>query len=477
MTSVAAVVVAGAESTPPVNLPPARRLNLFALVCLIFFTVSGGAYGLEPLVGAVGAGWAVVLIIATPLLWSLPIALMVAELASALPAEGGYYVWVRRALGDYWGAQEGWWTICYTAVDMAIYPVLFVDYLAYFIPALTLDENAGLTQPVFWYRWLIVIALIAGALVINWRGARAVGLNAGWNIALVLAPFVVLVLVGLWHTGTIAAGGAAIRHGLAQRASPHLLAEGLAIVLWNYFGWDNVSTFAGEVNEPRRNYPRALMLALPLTVAAYLLPVLIGVAVTVDPVVWSEAAGWPVIAEVLGGHWLGLALAVAALLSAWSLFNSQVLYVSRLPYAMARDGWLPAVFARASTRTGVPHTALVVSCALSALFAALPFGKIVIIDVLLYAAALALEFVALMVLRRQQPELARPFRIPGGTVGLCLVACAPLCVIVVVLLAILRDTATNARQLWLAGLMAASGSLLYVLRRKQVQRRREPLPD
>jgi amino acid transporter len=69
---------------------------MFALACLIFFTTCGGAFGLEPLIGAVGPGLAVVLIILTPVLWSLPTALMVAELATLMPEEGGYYVWVRE---------------------------------------------------------------------------------------------------------------------------------------------------------------------------------------------------------------------------------------------------------------------------------------------------------------------------------------------------------------------------------------------
>ena len=106
---------------------PARRLGYIGLASVLFFTVSGGPYGLEPLVAALNPGWAVVLIVATPIFWGLPIALMVAELSSALPDEGGYYVWVRRTLGPFWGVQEGWWSICAIAVDMALYPVLFVD--------------------------------------------------------------------------------------------------------------------------------------------------------------------------------------------------------------------------------------------------------------------------------------------------------------------------------------------------------------
>src|SRR5512135_2362554 len=110
---------------------PAKRLGLLSLVAVIFFTVSGGAFGLEPLVGAVGAAWAIALVLLTPLLWSLPIALMVAELASAMPEEGGYYRWACEGLGQFWGVQQGWFALSYSVVDMAIYPVLFVSYLAY----------------------------------------------------------------------------------------------------------------------------------------------------------------------------------------------------------------------------------------------------------------------------------------------------------------------------------------------------------
>ena len=127
----------------PLDLPASRRLNLLPLIGVVFFVVCGGAYGLEPVVAAVGGGWAIALIVLAPLVWSLPIALMVAELTSAMPEDGGYYVWVRTALGDFWGVQEAWWTVCYTFIDVAIYPVLFVNYLAFFYPWLRLDEHGS----------------------------------------------------------------------------------------------------------------------------------------------------------------------------------------------------------------------------------------------------------------------------------------------------------------------------------------------
>jgi pimeloyl-ACP methyl ester carboxylesterase len=104
-------------------------------VCVIYFTVSGGAFGLEPLVGAVGPGFATLLIVVTPVVWSLPMALMVAELATLLPEDGGYYIWVKESLGDFWAVQEAWWTMGYSSALVAMLSLLFVTYLDHFIRA------------------------------------------------------------------------------------------------------------------------------------------------------------------------------------------------------------------------------------------------------------------------------------------------------------------------------------------------------
>jgi amino acid transporter len=446
--------------------PKITRLNLFALISVIFFTVSGGAYGLESLVGAVGPGWAIALVILTPLVWGVPIALMVSELSSAIPDEGGYYIWVRKALGDFWGVQEGWWTICYTAVDMAIYPVLFVNYLAFFFPSIALTEDTPTS--ILLIRWFIAILLIIIALLINFQGARAVGQNAIFNLGLVLAPFVLLSVIGLSQAGAISQTISVITTDLRGNANINFLALGMATILWNYCGWDNVSTFAGEVENPQRSYPRALAIALPLIIAAYLLPLLAGLSTTTDPNVWNESAGWPAIASLIGGYWFGSLIAGVALLSAWSLFNSQLLYVSRLPYVMATDGWLPKALTKTSNKTGVPTTALIVACIISAIFSALPFGKLVVIDILLYSAALLLEFIALIVLRLKQPELHRPFRIPGGLPVLVLLAVAPMICSLTVVVASFSDPSTDWKQAIVVLLALLSGMLLYKIRKNHV---------
>jgi len=450
------------------RLPPARRLSLAALSCVIFFTVCGGAFGIEALVGSVGAGWAVALILLTPLFWSLPTALMVAELASLMPEEGGYYVWVRDSLGRFWAVQEGWWTLGYSFVLIAIFPVQFVNYLAYYLPFLAQGEGGSRAWQVTLVRWLLAVLVIVSSAAVNWRGAKAVGGYAELSVVLVLGAFAWLVLVGLTREGAIRTAFEAIVRDSGHNRSGALL-MGLSVVIFNYSGWDNVSTFAGEVDAAARNYPRALAMALLATVLAYLLPVLAGLGVTTDAAVWSAEAGWPVIARMIGGHWMGGILAAAGLVSMWSLFNSQLLYISRLPYVLARDGWLPSGMAKVSGDTGVPTVALGWSCAITAVFAAVSFGDLVILYVLLYTLALELQYLALIVLRVRRPDASRAFRVPGGWPGVGYVCLAPIGVAAAVLLASLQDEQSDAPQFLGVGAILLSGMVLYLARRTRTR--------
>jgi amino acid transporter len=450
-------------------IPDSRKLSYVALVSVIFFTVCGGAFGIEPLFGKVGAGWAILLILLTPLFWSLPISLMVSELAAAIPVQGGYYVWVKRALGNFWGFQEGWWTICYTAVDMAIYPVLFVNYLAFFVPYLQPDADGNLTWEQFFIRWAGAVAVILCGLILNWNGAKAVGYNSTLFIFVIFLPFILLTYFGLSHQdGGLTKSFAAVRAGFSNEMNAGLFAVGLATVMWNYSGWDNVSTFAEEVHNAPKNYPRALFTALGLAVLMYFLPTFALIGHTTSAEVWNETAGFPVLAEQLGGQYLGILLALAALVFAWGLFNSQILYASRLPFAMANDGWLPKVLAKTNAK-GVPINALIVCCGVSALFAALPFGKLVVIDILLYSAELFLEFIALMFLRVYEPDLPRPFKIRGGWFVLILITILPMTFAGTVIYATLTDQATDLRHLGIVVLALISGVILYFLRRNKIE--------
>jgi amino acid transporter len=392
---------------------PAKKLSFWSQVSLIFFTVSGGAYGLEALVGAVGAKLSILLAIILPIFWAIPISLMVAELAAALPESGGYYLWVKRGLGRFWGFQEGWWTLCYSAVDLALYPVLFVTYLGFFFPIL----NSTHVEAPF-LRWIICFIFILMALFFNFKGTLAVGKNAIFSLLIVSFPFLLLIGFGLF-SGSWASLKSAI-FAPSQPIDPSKLAAGLAIILWNYCGWDNISTYANEVENPQRNYPRSLAVGLFIIILSYVFPLLAGFKATIVPSDWGNSSGWPFIAAKLGGQWLGTFVALVAILSAWSLFNTQLLYISRLPIAMARDGFLPKALTITS-KEGI-----------SALFTSLSFSKLMVVDILFYSLGLGLEFLALIALRQKEPNLVRPFKIPLGKLGLFFMSLPPMALAIAV---------------------------------------------
>src|SRR5205814_3919906 len=269
-----------------------RGIGTLGLVFVLFFSTSGGPYTTETLIHSVGPGLGLLILALVPLVWSVPEALIVGELASMLPEEGGYYRWVDRAFGPFWAYQNGWLTWMYSLVDMAIYPVLFNQYLAYFVPSL------GRVA-----RWAIALLMIWGATGINLRGALRVGRASIVAGAFIILGFVALAVAALPHiTHTpwqpFAAPG---RRGLNG------LAVGLSIALWNYIGWDNASTAQGEVRDASRTYPRALAFALPLVALSYFVPLLPALGAT-DWRTWTEG-GWPAIAQMSAGA-LGRPLAI-----------------------------------------------------------------------------------------------------------------------------------------------------------------------
>lgn len=448
-----------------IELPRARRLGFFALVCVIFFTVSGGAFGVEPLVGAVGPGLAVLLIVLTPFVWSLPMALMVAELATLLPEEGGYYVWVKESLGDFWAVQEAWWTMAYSIALMAMLPLLFVTYLDFFFRSVGSGANpmqAGLGPLA---RWLLAVAIIATATIVNLLGARDVGRSSKISAVLVVGSFAALVLLWVLRHAEPSNVISIVNQDLTSNRT-HGLLLGLSYIVFNYSGWDNVSTYAAEVDRPQRNYPRAIAVALIVVILGYLLPVIAGISVTTDRALWTTDAGWPVIAQLIGGRWLGSLIAAAGLVSVWALVNAQLFYVSRMPLVLARDGWLPPALAGVASDSAAPRTAVVCCAGIAALLAALSFGGLAVIQCLLYAGALTLEFLALIILRLRRPQDHRPFRVPGGWWGVGYVCLAPFVFCGLVLFATLQDWRSFSGQLVVVGVVVASGAFLYVVRRR-----------
>lgn len=372
--------------------------------------VSGGPFGLEEIVGRNGYSRTILILCLTPLVWALPTTLMVSELASAMPETGGFYVWVRRAMGPFWGFQESWLTFLGSVFDMAVYPILFAAYLGHLLPALGVGH----------WPLALGVGMIAVCVVMNLFGAGFVGRGSIFFVLFLLAPFAFLVWLGM------NAPHVAAVHAHVTRSD---LMGGILIAMWNYMGWDNASTIAGEVENARKTYTRAMAISLVLVGASYLLPIAAAWHANVPQQAW-ETGSWVNIAAIFGGQRLAALMTAAGMLAAFSTFNALVMSLSRLPYAMARDGYLPKIFARENS-AGAPWVAIVVCSLLWGMAMGLGFERTVILDVLLTGLSILLEFVALIVLRMKEPELPRPFRVPFGGVGLALVSVPPAVLIVI----------------------------------------------
>jgi amino acid transporter len=419
------------------------KLRLLPLVAAIYFMVSGGPYGLEDIIGLAGYKAALLLLAIVPFFWSLPTALMVGELASAMPDEGGFYVWVKQAMGPFWGFQEAWLSLAASVFDMAIYPTTFVLYLGHLFPAV----NVG-------HRGLVIkLTIVLIAALWNLLGAATVGRGSVGMACISLSPFAVLIAVAFFRT----------LHGGLHLASTPLttfdLGGALSITMWNYMGWDNASTIAQEVDNPQRNYPRAMFASAISVACVYMLPLCAVWAVGIPADRFSTGA-WADAASLLAGPILLFCVVFAGSLDGLGTFNALTLTLTRLPYAMAEDGFLPRLLTKC-TRKGVPWVSVLLCATGWALALKMTFERLISIDLVLYGGALILEFFALIILRKRAPEMPRPFRVPGPDIVATLIGIGPAILIAFALYAARDEKIAGINALLFSLLVALGGVAIY----------------
>ena len=384
------------------------RLTLWPLVAATFFMVSGGTYGTEDIVHGAGYGKAILILLLTPLLWSLPTAFMIGELSSALPFEGGYYAWVRRAMGNFWGFQEAWLSLVASIFDMAIYPTLFVAYLTRMFPWFQ-ENHRGIA---------VALAVVIACAALNIMGVKVVSTTSLWLFFLLSAPFAAICLLAPFKFHALA-------NAVTKPTTSNVdILGGLLICMWNYMGWDNASTIAAEVERPQRTYPRAMLWAVAIVAASYVLP-FAAMWITGLPASAWETGAWADIAQLMGGPVLRIALVAGGMMSGFGMFNALVMSYSRLPLAMAQDGMLPKVFGKLHPKSRAPWVAILALAVGWGLALNLGFERLVTLDIMIYGVSLTLEFVALIALRIREPKLKRPFRVPGGLFGAIAVGIPP----------------------------------------------------
>lgn len=416
-----------AAASPPVVLPTtvatttikSKKLTLIPLIFLIYFEVAGGPYGEEPVVKAAGPLYALLGFMIFPFIWSIPEALITAELSTAFPGDGGFVIWADRAFGPFFGSLMGSWKFLSGVINIAAFPVLCIDYLKKVIHPL----ESG------WPRSLAIMVSTCILSFLNFTGLTIVGYVAVLLGLVSLSPFIIMSLAAIpkikphrWFSSG--------QKGLKKDWNLFF-----NTLFWNLNFWDNVSTLAGEVDRPQKTFPVALLVAVIFTCVAYLIPLfaVIG-AVNVDQSQW-DSGFHATAAEMIAGKWLKIWLEVGAVLSAIGLFEAQLSSSAYQILGMADLGFLPKFFGLRSKKFNTPWVGILVSTLITLGVSYMDFESIVASANFLYSLGMLLEFAAFIWLRMKKPQLKRPYRVPmklPGLVIMCLIPSGFLVVIMVV---------------------------------------------
>lgn len=371
---------------------------------------------MEPLLSFAGSHSSLLFLMITPFLWDIPSIFMVLELNSMMPVTGGYYQWVKRALGQRWAFYEGWWTWLYTFVDLAIYPVLFVEYLSFFFPE------------IHTYKIPICLVIVWFGAGLNILGIVRVGKTSVLLGLAVIAPFLIMFVRLLYHH----------EHPLSfptlsfKGASLSTTGMALYTVMWNFLGWDNATTYAEEVDKPIRSYLISIAITFCLVFVLYGITIFTAQQSGID-FNYLKETGFPALGQMIGGTWLGGLLAVGGMASMLGIFSAVLLSMSRIPKVMADDKLLPAKLNSLHSKFNTPHISIIVCASIVSIMVNFNFEDLIILDVMLYGAGLLIELISLVALRIKEPNTYRPFKIRLNVFGLCIMILSPFTLLIIAL--------------------------------------------
>jgi APA family basic amino acid/polyamine antiporter len=384
-------------------LPLLRILGVwFGLAVVVGGTIGAGVLRTPGLVMSyTGSPTLALAVWLTAGLFAMAAASCLAELATAIPKSGGFYVFARRALGDGFGFVAGsadWLANCSAVAYVAISAA---EYIGLLQPALAGHET------------LVASVSIVAVSLLQLMGMRASS-RLQEAASLIKAVAFLALVVALFMAPGSEAGTPATTAGSSSVPWPVAMALALQLAIGAYDGWQSGGYFAGEDVAPGHNLPRATIGGVAIVMLVYLL---LNAAVQhVLPVAQIARSTLP-IADA-AAHVFGNAGATAVtLIAVWSplsLMSVTLLCLPRILFAMGADGVLPAVLGTADRR-GTPVRALL--CSAVASVAAVQIGAFesvaTVFAVFVFTGYLS-ALVSLLVLRRREPELPRPFRVWGA---------------------------------------------------------------
>uniref|UniRef100_A0A7S1RJS1 Amino acid permease/ SLC12A domain-containing protein n=1 Tax=Alexandrium catenella TaxID=2925 RepID=A0A7S1RJS1_ALECA len=391
-----------------------RVLTVWSMVGLIFFEVSGGTYGVEPVVQKAGDPiYAVIGLALVPFLWSVPIALMTAEMCSAYPNVGGKIYFVQESFGSYIGWLNGAFNAVSNVFDVATLPAMALGYV-------TELWGKGSDDASMCFACVMILA----ACLLNIRGVELVGLASALFTLLVCAPFALMVGMG-------AAGLPKL--GDEQFVTvPMSRLKFLSVLLWNMSGYDDAGATAAEVVNPQAVYPRSLAISIAIITASYILPVLVGLSVQPDVSSWRNGE-FVHIGALIGGPVLASLIALLGVLSSFGQLNAllcssvrEVVCLAELPGQP-----VPRFLARLHPRFLTPHVGTALFSSLLFLLINVDFTDLVAASMFFDCFSFMLQFAAWVRYRSRSPDgyvaLEEPhgYRAPIGLAGVVVLSAFP----------------------------------------------------
>jgi amino acid transporter len=382
-------------------------IGVGAMIGAGIFVLTGIAAGV--------AGPALLVVFALNGFVALLTAMAYAELGSAFHDAGGGYLWVKTSLPDPNGFLSGWMSWFAHAVACSLYALGFGAYLRLLLSTLGVPElHPGLLS---FEKWLAVIVCVLFSYV-NFRGASETG-KAG-NVVTVGKIVVIgfFVVAGLWVMGWKPDWQVAFKPFMPAGWGGVFAAMGLTFIAFE--GYEIIAQTSEEVEDPKRNVPRAVFLSLLIVIPIYLLVAVVAIGAVTPPAglaITQFLAREKELALVSAANQFvkggGFAILAGGLLSTLSALNATIYSSSRVAFAMARDANLPQVLGRVHPSRSTPHIAILASSVIIVSMAALlPIEDVAAAADVMFLLLFVQVNVALVRLRRKRPDLDRGFRVP-----------------------------------------------------------------
>ncbi|EGG17635.1 hypothetical protein DFA_08631 [Cavenderia fasciculata] len=442
---------------------PPRVLSFISLLAIAYFCVSGGPYGIEGTVAVAPPAYVLLFTFLLPFFWSLPLGMITAELSNLGSGEdGGCSLWAEKAFGGEMSVLLGFFSWVANTVDLSLYPVLFVQYLSNAFDGTRYENDTwgGNLENCSNCSWFLAFLVIVVVVLSNLWGAENVGIVSNVLAVILLAPFVIMVGMGIdkVNLGFIfnAQGGFSAWRDVD-------LGTLIATIVWSFSGFDAIGQLAGEVKNPAKNYPLGVITVLIITIVTYLLPLLVGIQASQDWVNWQDGQ-FSSIAMQIGGLWLGVFMSIGGMASSLGLFNCNLCTVSRNLYSMSVRGYLPKQLSKLLPRRGTPFVSILLTAFFVGVLVMLPFNSILSLDMTMYSLVVILECIIYIKMYIFNPDIPRPYRAFKNRPSLIIV-----CMPIVVACVLIYTTPSTTK--WHSSIAVAIGLILmavtYIMRKRR----------